>query len=136
MGSLLKLALSALASSQSPALRIFTGRVLVAAVLGSLAVMLGAAAWGCLCAALWLGLTPSLGPVGAPLVVSGVCIALAGVLALVAWYLTRRRRPAANPALQAELLFAEASRLITEHKGAALLAAALIGMMAGNGRRR
>lgn len=136
MGSLLKLALSALASSQSPALRIFTGRVVAAAVLGGLAVLLGAAAWGCLCAALWLGLTPSLGPVGAPLVVAGACVVFAAILGFVAWNLTRRRRPTVNPALQAEALLAEASRLINEHKGAALLGAALIGMMAGNGRRR
>jgi hypothetical protein len=136
MGSLLKLALSALASSQSPALRIFTGRFLAAGLLAGLALILVAVAWGCLCAALWLGLTPSLGPVGAPLVVAGVCVVFAAILGLVAWNLTRRRRPPVSPALQAEALLAEASRLISEHKGAALLGAALIGMMAGSGRRR
>lgn len=117
-------------------MKIFTGRMAAAAALGGLAVMLVLAAWGCLCAALWIGLTPSLGPVGAPLAVAGVCLLAAGILALVAWGLMRRRRPRVNPELQAEALLAEAGRLINEHKGAALLVAALMGMMAGNSRRR
>jgi membrane protein implicated in regulation of membrane protease activity len=135
VGSLLKLALSALASGQS-SMKIFTGRMAAAAALGGLAILLVLAAWGCLCAALWIGLTPSLGPVGAPLAVAGVCLLAAGILALVAWGLMRRRRPRINPELQAEALLAEAGRLINEHKGAALLVAALMGMMAGNSRRR
>jgi fatty acid desaturase len=137
MGSLLKLALTALAaSSQTSALKVFTGRMLAAGIIAAVAIALTAAAWGCLCAALWIGLTPSLGPVGAPLAVAGLCIVVAGILALIAWSLIRRRRARVNPALQVDALLAEGSRLIGEHKGAALLAAALLGMLAGNSGRK
>ena len=137
MGSLLKLALSALAaSSQTSALKIFTGRMLAAGVIGVVATLLIAAAWGCLCAALWIGLIPALGPVGAPLAVAGLCIVVAGILALIAWSLIRRRRAPVSPQLQFDALLGEGSRLINEHKGAALLVAALLGMLAGNGGRK
>jgi len=137
MGGLLKLALTALAaSSQTSALKIFTGRMLAAGVIAGIATVLTAAAWGCLCAALWIGLTPALGPVGAPLAVAGLCIVVAGILALIAWGLVRRRRARVNSALQMDALLAEGSRLIGEHKGAALLAAALLGMLAGNSGRK
>ncbi len=138
MGGLLKLALTALAaSSQTSALKAFTGRMAAALVLAGLALILAGAAWGCLCAALWIALTPSLGPVGAPLVVAGFCLLAAGILGLIAWALTRRRRSRVEHELQVETLLAEAGLLIKEHKGAALIAAALLGMMAGNsGRRR
>jgi len=137
MGSLLKLALTALAaSSQTSALKIFTGRMLAAGVIGVVATLLIAAAWGCLCAALWIGMIPALGPVGAPLAVAGLCIVIAGILALIAWSLIRRRRAPVSPQLQFDALLGEGSRLINEHKGAALLVAALLGMLAGNSGRK
>ena len=137
MGSLLKLALTALAaSSQTSALKIFTGRMLAAGVIGVVATLLIAAAWGCLCAALWIGLIPALGPVGAPLAVAALCIVVAGILALIAWSLIRRRRAPVSPQLQFDALLGEGSRLINEHKGAALLVAALLGMLAGNSGRK
>ena len=137
MGSLLKLALTALAaSSQTSALKIFTGRMLAAGVIGVVATLLIAVAWGCLCAALWIGMIPALGPVGAPLAVAGLCIVIAGILALIAWSLIRRRRAPVSPQLQFDALLGEGSRLINEHKGAALLVAALLGMLAGNSGRK
>ena len=137
MGNLLKLALTALAaSSQTSALKAFTGRMIAALVLAGLALVMAGAAWGCICAALWIGLTPSLGPVGAPLIVAALCIVVGGILALVAWALTRRRRARVQPELQVEALLSEAGQVIKEHKGAALILAALLGMMAGNGGRR
>lgn len=137
MGSLLKLALTALAaSSQTSALKNFTGRMLAAGIIVLVAVALTAAAWGCLCAALWIGLTPALGPVGAPLAVAGLCIVIAGILALIARGLVRRRQARVNPQLQFDALIGEGSRLINEHKGAALLVAALLGLLAGNSGRK
>ena len=137
MGNLLKLALTALAaSSQTSALKVFTGRMLAAMVLGGLALVLAVGAWGCLCAALWIGLTPSFGPVGAPLAVAALCVLVAGFLALVAWVLTRRRRSRLETAAQVEALLSEAGDLIKEHKGAAVLGAILLGMLAGNSGRR
>jgi hypothetical protein len=137
MGGLLKLALTALAaSSQTSALKVFTRRLIAALVLGGLGLLLVLAAWGCLCAAIWIWLTPSLGPVGAPLVVAAICLVVGGVLGLVAWELTRRRRPRPASDLNVDALLSDAGRLFNEHKGAALLAAALLGLFAGNGRRR
>jgi len=137
MGGLLKLALTALAaSSQTTALKEFTGRMMAALVLAGLALALAAAAWGCLCAAIWIWLTPSLGPVGAPLVVAAICLIVGGILGLLAWGLARRRRPRPAPDLNVEALLSDAGRLFNEHKGAALLAAALLGLFAGNSRRR
>ena len=137
MGGLLKLALTALAaSSQTSALKEFTGRMLAALVLCGLALLLAAAAWGCLCAAIWIWLTPSLGPVGAPLVVAAICLVGGGILGLIAWGLTRRRRHSPTSDLNLDALLSDAGRLFNEHKGAALLAAALLGLFAGNGRRR
>jgi glycerol-3-phosphate acyltransferase PlsY len=139
MGSLLKLALSALAaSSQSSAFAAFSGRMAVAAVLGVAALLLAGAAWACACAAIWIALIPALGPVGAPLVVAAICLVFAGILALVAWLLIRRRRRARlGEGLQVDVLLEEAGRLINENKVGALLAAALVGILAGSsGRKR
>jgi hypothetical protein len=138
VGNLLKLALTALAaSSQASALKVFTGRMIAALVLVGLALVMAGAAWGCICAAVWIGLTPSLGPVGAPLIVAALCIVVGGILALVAWTLARRRRPVRPHAeLQVEALLSEAGKVIKEHKGAALILAALLGIMVGNGGRR
>ena len=138
MGSLLKIALSVLAASKgSSAFAAFTGRMMAAALLGTLAILLALGAWGCVCAALWIALIPSLGPAGAPLFVAGACLLLAGILALIGWLLIRRRRARPVDGLQLDALVGEASRFINEHKGAALLAAALAGMLAANsGRKR
>jgi|SRR5690348_4837088 hypothetical protein len=136
MGNLLKLALTALAASSHTSALVFTGRMLAAMVLAGLSLVLVGGAWGCICAALWIGLTPSLGPVGAPLAVAALCVLAAAILALVAWALQRRRRARVEPAAQVEALLSEASNLIKEHKGAAVLGAILLGMLAGNSGRR
>jgi hypothetical protein len=138
MGSLIKLALSALAaSSQTSALAAFSGRMVAGGVLGVVALLLAGAAWGCACAALWIALIPALGPVGAPLVVAGVCLSVAGLLALAAWQLVRRRRARAVNHLQLDAVMAEAGKLIQEHKVEAVVAAIVAGFVAGNsGRKR
>ena len=137
MGSLIKLALSALAaSSQSSAFAAFTGRMAAAALLGFIALVLAGAAWGCACAALWIALIPTLGSVGAPLVVAAVCLVFAGILALVAWLLMRRRRARLGEGLQLDALLTQAGNLINEHKLGALVVAVLAGILAGNSTRK
>ena len=138
MGGLLKLALTALAASgQTSALKQLTGRMPAALVLGALAILLATAAWGCLCAALWIELIPPLGLVGAPLVVAAICLIAGGILGLAAWTLMRRQRSSPTaPDLNFDALLGDAGRLVNEHKGAALLAALVLGMLAGNGSRR
>jgi hypothetical protein len=138
MGSLIKLALSALAaSSQTSALAAFSGRMVAGGALAVVAVVFAGAAWGCACAALWIALIPALGPVGAPLVVAGVCLIVAALLALAAWQLVRRRRARAANHLQLDAVMAEAGKLIQEHKVEAIVAAIVAGFVAGNtGRKR
>ena len=138
MGSLLNLALSALsASTRNSGFASFTGRMAVVLLVAGFGALLAAGGLGCAAAALWNALLPPLGPVGAPLVVAGVTLTLAGALALVASSLMRRARPRPVEMLDTDGLLGEASRYVNEHKGAALLAAALAGVIAGNsGRRR
>ncbi len=121
MGSLLKLALSALAaSSQNSALTAFSGRMAASGVLAVVAILLAGVAWGCACAALWIGVAPTLGPVGAPLVVAGVCLTVAR---------------AVNHLLL-DAVLADAGKLIQEHKIEAILAAIIAGFVAGNNGRK
>src|SRR5260221_9877304 len=133
MGSLLKLALSALAaSSQTSALAAFSGRMVAGGVLAVVAILLAGAAWGCACAALWIGVAPTLGPVGAPLVVAGVCLTVAALLGLGAWQQMRRHRARAVNHLLLDAVLADAGKLIQEHKIEAILAAIIAGFVAGN----
>lgn len=138
MGSLLKLALSALAASgQASAFAALRVRMAAGTVLAIGALLLATAAWACACAALWIALIPPLGPVGAPLAVAGACLALAAIMGLVAWLLVRRRRAASlGDEVQLEALVAEAGKLIKEHKLGALVAAALAGFVAGDSTRK
>jgi hypothetical protein len=138
MGSLLNFAISALATStRRSVFASFTGQMAAAVLFAGFAVLLAVVALGCACAALWIALMAPIGPVGASLVVAGACLVLAGFLALVAWLLMRRTRPRPGDVLDVETLLAEAGRYVNEHKGAALLAATLAGVLAGNsGRKR
>lgn len=134
MGSLLRFVLSVLAaSSRSSAIAAFSGRVVAVIVCASFAALLAVAAIGCVGAALWIALIPVPGPVGAPFTVSAAFLVPAGILTLFARLLMRRKR--LGDTLQAELLLGETGRFFNENKGAALLAAALAGMLAGNDSR-
>ena len=80
---------------------------------------------------------PSLGPVGAPLVVAAAFLILTLILVAIACRVRRpgRRKAAAAPAATASLA-PELARILKEHKGTVLLAAALAGMAAASGRRK
>jgi hypothetical protein len=116
-------------------------RMTAAAWCAGLAAVFAAASAGCAVAALWILMLPVAGPIGAPLISAAALLLLClGLLATI-WRLVRRR-PAPLPALTSPgaavpaLLIAEASRLIEENKGAALLAALLAGAAAGNVTRK
>lgn len=133
MGNLIKLAAWLLMElSRAGSARAMTKRLAVAAVCGSLAALLVLAAIGCLAAALWNFTLPSLGPVGAPLVVAGAMIVAALILALAIWLVMRagRSRPGDKRAI--EMLTAEVTRLFNENKSAVLMAAAIAGMFAAS----
>lgn len=136
MGSLIKLAAWALIESgRAGNARAATIQIAALALCVGLATILILAALGCAAAALWNFTLPSLGAVGAPLVVAASLSAMTLILATAAWLMMRynRRRPGAATAPQ--LLLSEAARLFNEHKGAVLLAAVVAGMAAANGRR-
>jgi hypothetical protein len=137
MGSLIKLAAWALIESgRAGIVQPATIRMTVAALCAGVAAVLMLVALGCVATALWIFTLPSLGPVGAPLVVAASLSIVTLILATAAWRIMRhgRRRPGAIAA--PELLLSEATRLFNQHKGAVLLAAVVAGMTVANGGRK
>ena len=138
MGSLIKLAAwTLIESGKSGGRRAATGRMTVAALCAGLGAALGLAVLGCAAVALWNYALPSLGPVGAPLVVATALSVVVLILALTSWRMLCRLRPASGGDMAAQLLLSEAGRLFRDHKGAMLLAAIIAGMaMANSGREQ
>ena len=138
MGSLIKLAVSALlATGGVNHLQASITRLVVVAACAALAAVMMLGVLGCLAAALWIYTLPSLGPVGAPLVVAGAFLIVTLILVAIACRVRRpgRRKPAAAPAGSASLA-PELARILRDNKGTVLLAAALAGMAAASGRRK
>ena len=112
-------------------------RMSAAAWCAVLATAFATAAAGCAVAALWIFVLPKAGPVGAPLIAAAALLLLCLSLLLIIRSLMRRR-PVPVPATAVPavalpaLLIAEASSLLDQNKGAALLAALLAGVTAGS----
>jgi len=112
-------------------------RLVVVAACAALAAVMMLGAIGCLAAALWIYTLPSLGPVGAPLVVAAALLILTLILVAIACRIRRPgRRKAAAASSAAASLAPEIARILRDHKGTVLLAAALAGMAAASGRRK
>lgn len=140
MMDLLRLALALTGAAAAPPPRrslVATGFAVAALGFAGLAVI---AAVATSAAALWIGVRPLVGPVGAPLVVAAALL----VLALIALGLAHRAtRPVpaalpapsapsgANDAVLARAALAEATRLVVAHKVPVLLVALLAGWQAG-----
>jgi hypothetical protein len=138
MGSLFKLATSALlATGGVNHLQATVTRLVVVAACATVAAVMMLGALGCLAAALWIYTLPALGPVGAPLVVAAAFLIVTLILVALACRIRRprRRKAAAAPAAAASLA-PEIARILKDHKGTVLLAAALAGMAAASGRRK
>lgn len=84
--------------------------------------------------ALWAFVLPRVGPAGAALLVAAVLAILSIALTAIAFGILRRPRRASPSGIAPELAIAEARRLFKEHKGAAVLAALVGGLMIGNHR--
>ena len=137
MGSLIKLATWALIESgKAGSARAATVRMTAAALCAGLAAVLALAALGCTATALWVLALPTLGPVGAPLVVAACLSVMTLILATAGWLIMRRKRLRPDIAVAPEFLLSEATRFFNEHKGAALLAALVAGMAVANGSRK
>lgn len=132
MGSLIELATWILVESAK------TGRVRItaAAVCASFAAVGTLAALGCVAVALWIFALPTLGPVGAPLVVAAALLMVTLGLATAAWLILRQNQRQSGAATSPQWLLTEATRLLKENKGPALLAAVIAGMAAANGGRK
>ena len=65
--------------------------VSAAACLAVVALVAGLAAVGCAVAALWIYLIPYAGPVGSPLIVAGILLALCVILLIAAYFIARRK---------------------------------------------
>src|SRR3990170_2566403 len=93
MGSLIELAAWLLIESgRAGSVRAATIRMTAAAVCAAFAAVLILAALGCAATALWIFTLPSLGPVGAPLVVAAALSTLTLSLATAAWLIMRHNR--------------------------------------------
>ena len=137
MGSLIEMAAWALIESgKSGGTRAATGRMTAAALCAGLCAVLALAVLGCAAVALWTYALPSLGPVGAPLVVAAALSVVALILALASWRILYRRRPGPGYALAPQLLMSEAGRLFGEHKAAVLLAALIAGIATASSGRK
>jgi hypothetical protein len=109
-------------------------RMAKAALCATAAAVLVTASLGCALAALWIRAIPYLGPAGAPLAVAGVL--LAGSLAALGLmrHITRPRRATARSGASPELSLADAIGIFKDHKGTALLAAVIAGLVAGRSK--
>jgi hypothetical protein len=113
----------------------FARRYVLAALGAVAAAVFVTASLGCAAAALWIFAVPQVGPVGAPLVVSGIFLALALAVAMVSGRgLKRGRRPPPSPPTP-DAVLADAMRLFKGQKAAALMAALVAGLAAGSGQR-
>lgn len=137
MGSLLKLAAKVLiVSRMAGRVRATSIRMAVAALCACLAAVLAMAALGCVATALWIVTLPSLGAVGAPLVVAASLSGLVVILLAAARLMARRGRGPSDASITPQLPLLEATRFFTENKSTVLLAAVLAGMAAANGSRK
>jgi hypothetical protein len=108
---------------------------------GVLAAALAAASVGCAVTALWVFVLPEVGAVGPPMIAAAALLLFCLSLLAIARSILRRRpplppAPALPDAAVPALLIAEASRLLDQNKGAALLAALLAGATAGSLSRK
>ena len=103
-------------------------RLAMAILCAAITATLGTAAAGGVAMAIWIWAEPALGPAGASLTVSaGLLVAclttLAGMRRILA-----TAEPPPSPGAAATLLLSEATRLLKDHKGAALIAAIMVGL--------
>ena len=137
MSRLLKFAAWAFVEfGKAGSVRTATIRITSAALCAGLAAVLALAATGCVATALWIVTLPSLGPVGAPLVIAASLSGLVFILSAAAWLITRRGRETPSVCPAPQMLLLEATRLFTAHTGAMLLAAVIAGMVAADSGRK
>lgn len=97
-------------------------------------VFLVMAAAGCIAAAFWVYMASHIGPMGAFLATAGGFL----FLALIVLALTKgsiKKKPHLFPLRSSEAMMGQATKLMSDHKGAIILTALLLGMLAGRRKR-
>lgn len=137
MGTLITLAIRAVVDSGAQgALRASAMRAVIAGLCAMCAAVLTLAALGCAVAALWIHALPTLGPAGAPLAAAAALLGATLIAAGAAWLVLQRpRRRRVDPGAMPRQMLAEAGRVVGQHKGVALLAALVAGMVVARGGR-
>lgn len=107
-----------------------TARIVIVTVAAAICAVAAAASG---VTAVWIFALPHVGPAGAPAIVAGILLAFCFALLALRRYGLKRRAP--PPGANTSVLFAEATRLLQDHKGAVLTAALVAGLIAGRGEK-
>ncbi len=131
---LLQLAQAWVSGEVQPKVRRTIAHTIYLAIIVALGAIFGIAAIGCGLAALWLSVLPHLGPVGGFLIVAAVLLVMSVAMALVLRLDDASPAPPPRQALATREFLTDASRLLSDNKGTALIAALLVGL--GEGTRK
>ena len=142
MNSIVKMALSALlqgslASRAAEA----AGRLSVPVLFGMVGLFFAIAAVGCLTAALWLLVLPSVGPVWAPVICAGALLAVGGIVVMTGFMISRRMKERSRPSLASlgdaipDGLLDDIGDMLKRNQGSLLAAALIAGFIAATRRR-
>ena len=112
-----------------------TRKLIAGVVVSVLAAWFGIGVIGCLTAALWVYAIPHVGPAGAPVIAAAFLVVLGAIICVVVWKKAQPKtmRPAqVDPQVALDQASQIVSKVFREHKGAALAAAVIAGLVASN----
>lgn len=139
MNGIVKMALAALLQGTLASRTVeAAGRLTIPILFGMVALVFAVAAIGCLTAALWVLLTPLIGPIWTPVACAGALLAVAGLVLLAGFLISRRMKERARPTpapLVPEQLLSDIGGMLKKHQSSLLIAAVVAGLMVGTGRR-
>lgn len=132
---LLQLAQAWVSGEVQPKVRRTIAHTIYLAIIVALGAIFGIAAIGCGLAALWLSVLPHLGPVGGFLIVAAVLLVMSVAMVLVLRLDHASPAPPPSQALATREFLTDASRLLSDNKGTALIAALLVGLCEGTRKK-
>lgn len=132
---LLQLAQALVSGEIQPKVRRTIAHTIYMAIIVALGVVFGITAIGCGLAALWLSVQIYLGPVGGFLIVAAVLAVMSVAMALVLRLDDASPAPPPRQAQATRECLTDASRLLSDNKGTALMAALLVGLSEGTRKK-
>jgi len=135
MNELLRIAVTVALAGAAERGRYDTRKLIASIVASVLAAWFGLGVIGCLTAALWIYCIPLVGPAVAPAVAAVFLLILGGIICFAVWQNTRPKtvRPASiDPQVAIEQASQIVAKIFREHKGSALAAAAIAGLIASS----